>query len=80
MGCDGVRVLSSGCCRRWRSTSISPLTHRTLCDWCVVQINAEKSPYLTDKLKIWMLPTLALIKSEKVSAWAGWVICQRAVG
>eukprot|EP00878_Enallax_costatus_P026525 GHUV01028470.1.p1 GENE.GHUV01028470.1~~GHUV01028470.1.p1 ORF type:complete len:145 (+),score=42.59 GHUV01028470.1:184-618(+) len=30
------------------------------------QINAEKSPYLTDKLKIWMLPTLALIKSEKV--------------
>ncbi|KAF6255246.1 thioredoxin-like protein [Scenedesmus sp. NREL 46B-D3] len=31
-----------------------------------IKINAEKSPYLTDKLKIWMLPTLALIKSEKV--------------
>lgn len=30
------------------------------------QINAEKAPYLTDKLKIWMLPTLALVKSEKV--------------
>lgn len=32
----------------------------------LLQINAEKSPYLTDKLKIWMLPTLALIKNEKV--------------
>jgi hypothetical protein len=32
------------------------------------QINAEKSPYLTEKLKVWMLPTLALIKNEKV----GW--------
>ncbi|KAF8068195.1 thioredoxin domain-containing protein 9 [Scenedesmus sp. PABB004] len=31
-----------------------------------VRINAEKAPYLTDKLKIWMLPTLALIKAEKV--------------
>jgi hypothetical protein len=31
-----------------------------------MQIDAEKSPYLTDKLKIWMLPTLALIKNEKV--------------
>jgi len=31
-----------------------------------LQINAEKSPFLTDKLKIWMLPTLALIKHEKV--------------
>ena len=30
------------------------------------QIDAEKSPYLTEKLKIWMLPTLALIKNEKV--------------
>ena len=27
-----------------------------------VKIDAEKSPYLVDKLKIWMLPTLALIK------------------
>jgi hypothetical protein len=32
----------------------------------LIQIDAEKSPYLTDKLKIWMLPTLALIKHEKV--------------
>jgi len=32
----------------------------------VVQINAEKAPYLTEKLKVWMLPTLALIKAEKV--------------
>ncbi|GAX80755.1 hypothetical protein CEUSTIGMA_g8190.t1 [Chlamydomonas eustigma] len=31
-----------------------------------VKINAEKSPFLTEKLKIWMLPTLALIKNEKV--------------
>jgi hypothetical protein len=30
-----------------------------------LQIHAEKSPYLTDKLKILVLPTLALIKSEK---------------
>ena len=30
------------------------------------QINAEKSPFLTEKLKIWMLPTLALIQNEKV--------------
>ena len=30
-----------------------------------VQINAEKSPYLVEKLKIWMLPTLALIRQEK---------------
>lgn len=30
-----------------------------------VKIHAEKSPYLVEKLKIWMLPTLALIKSEK---------------
>ena len=30
-----------------------------------MQINAEKSPYLVDKLRIWMLPTLALIRREK---------------
>ncbi|KAJ9523495.1 hypothetical protein QJQ45_007206 [Haematococcus lacustris] len=30
------------------------------------KINAEKSPFLTERLKIWMLPTLALIKNEKV--------------
>lgn len=30
-----------------------------------VKIDAEKSPFLVDRLKIWMLPTLALIKNEK---------------
>jgi hypothetical protein len=29
------------------------------------QINAEKSPFLTERLRIWMLPTLALVKHEK---------------
>ena len=28
-------------------------------------MHAEKSPFLTEKLKIFMLPTLALIKHEK---------------
>lgn len=32
-----------------------------------MQINAEKAPFLTDRLKIWMLPTLALIKQEKTT-------------
>ena len=27
-----------------------------------MQIDAEKSPFLVEKLKIWMLPTLACIK------------------
>ncbi|KAK3238821.1 hypothetical protein CYMTET_51200 [Cymbomonas tetramitiformis] len=31
-----------------------------------IKIDAEKSPYLTEKLKIWMLPTLCLVKNEKV--------------
>ncbi|CAN1156266.1 Thioredoxin domain-containing protein 9 homolog [Linum perenne] len=31
-----------------------------------VKINAEKSPFLADKLKIVVLPTLALIKNAKV--------------
>jgi len=31
------------------------------------RIDAEKSPFLTEKLKIWMLPTLALVKHEKVT-------------
>jgi hypothetical protein len=30
------------------------------------RIDAEKSPFLTERLKVWMLPTLALIKQEKV--------------
>ncbi|KAG2496146.1 hypothetical protein HYH03_005748 [Edaphochlamys debaryana] len=29
------------------------------------RINAEKSPFLTERLKIWMLPTLALVQNEK---------------
>ena len=32
----------------------------------VARIDAEKSPFLTERLKIWMLPTLALISKEKV--------------
>jgi len=32
----------------------------------VCKINAEKSPFLTEKLKIWMLPTLCLVKNSKV--------------
>ena len=32
-----------------------------------VKVDAEKSPFLTDRLKIWMLPTLALIKNEKTT-------------
>lgn len=31
-----------------------------------VKIDAEKSPYLTEKLKIWMLPTLALVRTGKI--------------
>jgi hypothetical protein len=30
----------------------------------LLQINAEKSPYLTDKLKIWMLPTSCCLMSQ----------------
>ena len=32
-----------------------------------VKVNAEKAPFLTERLKIWMLPTLALIKKEKTT-------------
>ncbi|KAG6545930.1 hypothetical protein Mapa_012590 [Marchantia paleacea] len=31
-----------------------------------IRLNAEKSPFLTDRLKIFMLPTLALVKNGKV--------------
>lgn len=27
---------------------------------------AEKSPFLTERLRIWMLPTVAIVKQEKV--------------
>jgi len=32
----------------------------------VCRINAEKAPFLTEKLKIWMLPTLCLVRNTKV--------------
>lgn len=37
-----------------------------------VKINAEKSPFLAEKLKIVVLPTLALIKNAKVDDY---VVC-----
>ena len=33
-----------------------------------VQIDAEKSPFLVEKLKIWMLPTLACVKQVHTDA------------
>eukprot|EP01119_Soliformovum_irregulare_P015396 TRINITY_DN4325_c1_g1_i2.p1 TRINITY_DN4325_c1_g1~~TRINITY_DN4325_c1_g1_i2.p1 ORF type:complete len:151 (+),score=36.50 TRINITY_DN4325_c1_g1_i2:305-757(+) len=30
-----------------------------------MKINAEKSPFLTERLKIWMLPTMVLVKNGK---------------
>lgn len=33
----------------------------------LLQINAEKAPFLVERLKIWMLPTLALVKQEKTT-------------
>lgn len=38
-----------------------------------VKIHAEKSPFLAEKLKIVVLPTLALIKNAKVDDY---VVCQ----
>ena len=35
----------------------------------LLQIHAEKSPYLTEKLRIFMLPTLALVKNQKVDSY-----------
>lgn len=32
-----------------------------------VKIQAEKAPFLTERLNLWMLPTLAVIKSEKTT-------------
>jgi hypothetical protein len=44
-----------------------------------MQINAEKSPFLTERLKVWMLPTLALIKNEKVEDYVvGFKVGERA--
>lgn len=39
-----------------------------------VKINAEKSPFLAEKLKIVVLPTIALIKNAKVDDY---VVCYR---
>lgn len=30
-----------------------------------LRVNAEKSPYLTEKLHIWMLPTIVCVKDGK---------------
>lgn len=32
-----------------------------------VMIEAEKAPFLAERLKIWMLPTLAIVKNEKTT-------------
>lgn len=32
-----------------------------------VKVHAEKAPFLTERLKVWMLPTLAIIKHEKTT-------------
>ncbi|EFN51665.1 hypothetical protein CHLNCDRAFT_54929 [Chlorella variabilis] len=32
-----------------------------------VKVHAEKAPFLTERLKIWMLPTVAVIKHEKTT-------------
>ncbi|PSC73423.1 choline isoform B [Micractinium conductrix] len=32
-----------------------------------VRVHAEKAPFLTERLKIWMLPTVAVIKNEKTT-------------
>jgi hypothetical protein len=37
-----------------------------------IKLNAEKSPFLTERLKIFMLPTLALVKNGKVEDY---VVC-----
>ncbi|KAL6770507.1 hypothetical protein ACKKBF_B31515 [Auxenochlorella protothecoides x Auxenochlorella symbiontica] len=34
-----------------------------------VRVAAEKAPFLTDRLKIWMLPTLAIVKSGKATEY-----------
>jgi hypothetical protein len=37
-----------------------------------LKINAEKSPFLTERLKIFMLPTLALVLKGKVEDYVVW--------
>ena len=38
-----------------------------------IKIQAEKSPFLAEKLKIIVLPTIALIKNAKVDDYVVWV-------
>ena len=34
-----------------------------------VRIHAEKSPFLTERLKIFMLPTVALVRNAKIEEY-----------
>ena len=34
-----------------------------------LMIEAEKAPFLAERLKIWMLPTIALVKNEKTTEY-----------
>ena len=59
-----VRILSRGVARRW-------LLFPTVA-WCLVvpqarfiKINAEKAPFLCERLRIWMLPTIVLVRGGK---------------
>lgn len=38
-----------------------------------MKVHAEKSPFLTEKLRIVVLPTLALVKNAKVEDYVVWV-------
>ena len=51
---------------RWGSTDGRPPFRVGDAKAEFAKIDAEKSPFLTERLKIWMLPTLALISKEKV--------------
>lgn len=58
-----ARFLPPSFCKNW-----IPRLHEIHLMYIIwyLQINAEKSPFLTEKLRIFMLPTLALVKKEKV--------------
>ena len=40
-------------------------SHADSAPWTRPQIQAEKSPFLTERLRVWMLPTLALVRLGK---------------
>lgn len=44
-----------------------------------VKMNAEKTPFLTEKLNIFMLPTLALVKKGKVVDYVVSALHQKVV-